>query len=111
MSSSESNIPIKFSFRVEFIGTRPLPRVKDYAQQIIQWYYNTISPMDSIDFFGMSNIKLFYDSRNNLFHGTFIPTEGYDEDIGIPMYVDHDDDGNYPIVIEDKEYLIIGIVV
>lgn len=81
----------------------------DYADEVIAWYMENQD--DTVEFFGMQDIQLRYDAQERVFVGRYLPTNGFNADISLEMYVDLDDDGNHPIQIGGAEYIVIGELV
>ena len=78
----------------------------DYAQQVIDWYVENQG--DTVAFFGMQDVQLQYDPQERVFICRYLPTNEFNAEISLQMYVDLDDDGNHPIEIDGREYLVIG---
>ena len=98
-----------FAFTVELLGEdNHLPQAANYSAEIIAWYLQNVPNDIAIDIYGMSDIRLEYSHNRRLFLGSFIPTEAFDDEISIDMYVDNDSDGNHPININGQEYLVKG---
>ncbi len=98
-----------FAFTVELLGEdNHLPQAANHSDEIIAWYTQNVSNDIAIDLYGMSDIRLEYSHNRRLFLGSFIPVNAFDEEISIDMYVDNDSDGNHPININGREYLVKG---
>jgi hypothetical protein len=99
----------RFAFKVELLGEgNQVPQAANHSAEIIAWYIQNVPNDIAIDIYGMSDIQLEYSNNRRLFLGSFIPTEAYDPEISIDMYVDPYDDGNHPININGHEYLVKG---
>jgi hypothetical protein len=81
----------------------------DYAPQVINWYY--ANQDDTVAFFGMQGVQLRYDPQERVFVGTYYPTNEFNAEVSLEMYVDLDDDGNHPLEIDGHEYLVAGELV
>ncbi len=81
----------------------------DYSREVIAWYY--ANQGDTEEFFQMQDINLRYDPQERVFIGSYRPTNGFEAAVSINMYVDMDDDGNHPIIINGIKYNIMGFLV
>ena len=109
-----NNIIVNFEFTVslksenDYIDVAASPKIRG---KIIKWYEN-MAPN-----YNMLNMKIKY-LNDDKFSGCYkLKTEDisnletYKPDIDILVYVDADEDGNYPIDIRGESYLVIGRLV
>jgi hypothetical protein len=82
-----------------------------YSDKIIEWYLPYVADFDI-----GTNPSMTYDKKTNEYTVSFtpgpeFPTEYKDQLFYLEGFADPDDDGNYPIWIGNKTYLISGKVV
>jgi hypothetical protein len=80
-------------------------------KQIIDWYQPFFGDFDM-----GTKPSMTHDKKTGLFEVSFtpgpeFPTEPKDQLFELEMFADPDDDGNYPIKIGKKKYLVIGEIV
>jgi hypothetical protein len=115
LPKSKSSSPKRVTFTMHAAGVsrisfEPLSN-NDYSDKIIKWYLPYIADYDL-----GTNPSMTYDKKTNEYTVSFTPDPEFPTDpkkqlLELGMFADPDDDGNYPIKVDNKTYLISGQVV
>lgn len=99
---------IEFEFIVEL--TNNSIKVSDVSDKLVEWYKTNCVGIEET--YGIKITEVSYVERD-IFKIKYSMTEDSDEDIDMlnSMLVDVDDDGNYPIKIGKKKYLVSGTLI
>ena len=112
-SKSSSPKRVTFTMRVAGVSRISMETLSnnDYSDKIIAWYLPYIA-----DFELGTKPTMTYDKKTNEYTVSFTPTADFpkapkDQLFDLEGFADPDEDGNYPIRIGNKTYLVSGKVV
>lgn len=94
-----------FKFTVSLINhSAPHVAAKDHVDSIIKWYTSAGLDEDSMKDITITHVA---DSE---FECRYTPMPGH-SDLDVQMFVDNDEDGNYPVQIGKYSYSVMGELV
>jgi hypothetical protein len=101
---------VEFEFKVSLIDKKGNLLVPIPHDQIVHWYQNQLADVAAI--YDVRIIEVSY-VRDDVFKVGYIISQESDEDVKVinHLLADPDDDGNYPIKIGRKKYLVVGEIV
>ena len=97
MRGGSANKLVNFTFSASLHGNAQV----NYPEKVLAWYTEIQVP-EYCDFYDLHNFTLKYNRATNMYEGQFVvDAKESNETIKeiLELFVDSDDDGNYPIII------------
>ncbi len=98
---------VEFEFIVSLTNKYDERHIAYDPEIVVLWYRNQLADVASI--YDLQIIDIAY-VRDDIYKVSYMMSQESDENIKVINYllVDPDDDGNYPITIDQVEYLVSG---
>lgn len=101
-------VPIEFEFTVALIDKNGNRHMINNPEKIVLWYRKQTADIEEVYGIHINDISHVTDDVYKISYTMNQEDDSEDPEVLNHMLADPDDDGNYPIVIDRRKYLIVG---